>query len=153
MPVTGARKALSHLYRPQGPKLITSAPATPGTVQNIIQSVDLTVPIRGFRIVMKGRLVVGVAAFKDSLQLKFTFTPADTNATPQDLGTPAATTTLVFSSYGSGAGTPTIAIYSLPVILGDLRNSVLPGVIQRAIQPISSLVQSTANGIELLDRK
>jgi hypothetical protein len=272
MPITGQRKALSHLYRPQGPKLISTLAATPGTTPTLIQSVDLTVPIRGFRIVMKGRLVIGVAGmtsvtpehflnllsnvliqgiskrqggnvilwniglaelfafshmtdvrggiftinnqaggdilqyapstplvyfgtssaaaevvftgatgtydyrvtvdfpaypidappgvrsgyilrqdeFKDSLQFKFTFAPADTNATPQGLGTPAATTTLTFSSYGSGAGNPTLDVYALPIVLGDLRNSILPGVIQRSIQPVAGLVQSTANNIELL---
>lgn len=281
MPVTGQRKALSHMYRPQGPKLISSLVATPGTAPTLIQSVDLTVPIRGFRIVMKGRLVVGVAGFtsinpehflnllsnilvqgiskrqggnvilwniglselfsfshmsdvrggmftqnsqtggetlafapstpfilygvqnvtsiptvrgsfdvggvagqtgtydykvvvdlpaypidappgvrsgyilrqdefKDSLQFKFTFAPADTNAVPQGLGVPAGGTTLTFTSYGSGAGSPTLDVYALPIILGDLRNSVLPGVIQRAIQPVAGLVQTTASNIELL---
>src|SRR6267378_2910743 len=62
MPVTGQRKALSHLYRPQGPKLISTIVATPGTIPTLIQSVDLTVPIRGFRLIMKGRLVIGTAA-------------------------------------------------------------------------------------------
>jgi hypothetical protein len=276
MPVTGQRKALSHLYRPQGPKLISTLVATPGTVPTLIQSVDLTVPIRGFRLVMKGRLVVGTAAFttanpehflnlisniliqgiskrqggnvilwniglaelfafshmsdvrggiftinnqtggevqqfapstplvyygfqnvagvatlatgfngatgtydykvtidlpaypidappgvrsgyilrqdefKDSLQFKFTFTPSDTNATPQGLGTPGATSTLTFTAYGSGSGSPTLDVYALPIVLGDLRNSILPGVIQRSVQPVSGLVQSTANNIELL---
>lgn len=281
MPITGQRKALSHLYRPQGPKLIATLLAIPGTAPTLIQSVDLTVPIRGFRIVMKGRLVVGTAGFtnatpenflnllqniliqgiskrqggnvilwniglaelfvfshlsdprggiftvnnqtggetlafapstpliyygvqsvagvptiqgsfnvagvvgavgtydykvivdlpsypidappgvrsgyvlrqdefKDSIQFKFTFSPADTNATPQGLGTPAGGTTLVFTSYGSGSGSPTLDVYALPIILGDLRNSVLPGVIQRSIQPVAGLVQSTGNNIELL---
>lgn len=281
MPITGQRKALSHLYRPQGPKLISTLLATPGSIPTLIQSVDLTVPIRGFRIVMKGRLVVGTAAmtsvnpesflnllqniliqgiskrqggnvilwniglselfafshmsdvrggiftvnnqtggevqqfapaspliyygmqsvagvptlqaafsaggsvgatgtydykvsidlpaypidappgvrsgyilrqdeWKDSLQFKFTFSPADTNAVPQGLGTPAATTTLTFTAYGSGSGSPTLDVYALPIVLGDLRNSVLPGVIQRSIQPVAGLVQSTANNVELL---
>jgi hypothetical protein len=276
MPVTGQRKALSHLYRPQGPKIISTLAGTPGGIPTLIQSVDLTVPIRGFRLVSKGRLVVGTAAFtsvnpehflnllaniliqgiskrqggnvimwniglselfaishmtdvrggmftinnqtggetlafapstplvyygfqnvsgtatlattftgatgtydykitvdlpaypidappgvrsgyvlrqdefKDSIQFKFTFAPADTNATPQGLGTPGATTTLTFSSYGSGSGNPTLDVYALPIVLGDLRNSILPGVIQRSIQPVASLVQSTANNIELL---
>lgn len=281
MPITGQRKALSHLYRPQGPKLISTMVATPGTIPTLIQSVDLTVPIRGFRLVMKGRLVIGTAAmtsitpehflnllaniliqgiskrqggnvilwniglselfafshmsdvrgamltvnngtggetlafapstplvyygvqsvagvptiqgsfaiagtvgavgtydykvvvdlpaypidapagvrsgyilrqdeWKDSIQFKFTFAPADTNATPQGLGTPAGTTTLTFTSYGSGSGSPTLDVYALPIILGDLRNSVLPGVIQRSIQPVAGLVQSTGNNIELL---
>ena len=281
MPVTGQRKALSHLYRPQGPKLISTLTATPGSAPTLIQSVDLTVPIRGFRLVMKGRLVIGTAAFttvnvehllnllsniliqgiskrqggnvvlwniglselfafshmsdvrggifsvnngtggeivamppssplgyygvaeaaniptltglftlggavgavgtydykvvvdlpaypidappgvrsayilrqdewKDSIQFKFSFAPADTNAVPQGLGTPGGTTTLTFTSYGSGSGSPTLDVYALPIVLGDLRNSVLPGVIQRAIQPVASLVQSTGNNLELL---
>lgn len=273
MPVTGQRKALSHLYRPQGPKLISTLLGTPGTIPTLIQSVDLTVPIRGFRLVMKGRLVIGTAGmtsvnpehflnllsniliqgiskrqggnvilwniglselfamshmtdprggmftvnnqaggeilylapgtplvytgipstgaslvpflgavgtydykvtvdlpaypidappgvrsgyilrqdeFKDSLQFKFTFAPSDTNATPQGLGTPAGGTTLAFTAYGSGAGSPTLDVYALPIVLGDLRNSVLPGVIQRSIQPVAGLVQATANNVELL---
>ena len=281
MPITGQRKALSHLYRPQGPKLISTLTATPGSAPTLIQSVDLTVPIRGFRLVMKGRVVVGTAnittvnvehllnllsniliqgiskrqggnvvlwniglselfnfshmsdvrggifsvnngtggevvamapssplgyygvqevasvptlvglfntggtagatgtydykvivdlpaypidapagvrsayilrqdEWKDSIQFKFTFAPADTNATPQGLGTPGVTTTLTFTSYGSGAGSPTLDVYALPIVLGDLRNSILPGVIQRAVQPVGSLVQTTGNNIELL---
>jgi hypothetical protein len=88
--------------------------------------------------------------FKDSLQFKFTFSPADTNAVPQGLGVPAGGTTLVFTAYGSGAGSPTLDVYALPIVLGDLRNSVLPGVIQRSIQPVAGLVQSTGNNVELL---
>src|SRR3974390_1883407 len=239
MPITGQRKALSHLYRPQGPKLISTLSAAPGGVPTLIQSVDLTVPIRGFRLSMKGRIVVvtlafpsvnpenilnllsniliqgiskrqggnvvlwniglselfafshmsdvrggifsvnnqtggevvamppsspmvyfgfssasGVAAlvtlfsaggaagavgtydyrvvvdfpaspiyappgvrscfiiwqnkWEDSIHFKFPFAPADTNAIPQGLGTPGATTTLTFTAYGSGSGNPTL---------------------------------------------
>jgi hypothetical protein len=58
------RKSLSEVYRPVGPKLITSGIAwSSGGQASILQQVDLSLPIRGIRLVFKGRLVVGTAAF------------------------------------------------------------------------------------------
>ena len=64
------RRQLSQIYRPVGPKQVqvglapagTSATALGGTVQ-LTQTFDLSLPIRGLRFTVKGRLVVGTAAF------------------------------------------------------------------------------------------
>src|SRR5271163_391252 len=58
------RKSLSEVYRPTGPKLITSNIAwSSGGSASILQQVDLSLPIRGIRLVFTGRLVIGTAAF------------------------------------------------------------------------------------------
>src|SRR6266852_6523562 len=58
------RKSLGEVYRPAGPKLITSGIAwTSGGSANIAQQIDLSLPIRAIRLVFKGRLVIGTAAF------------------------------------------------------------------------------------------
>jgi hypothetical protein len=64
------RRQLSQIYRPVGPKQVqvgatpsgTAAASLGGTVQ-LTQTFDLSLPIRGLRFVVKGRLVVGTAAF------------------------------------------------------------------------------------------
>lgn len=53
---------LANIYRPSGPKQIQAGlNATPGGVSQLVQVVDLSLPIRGIRIVYKCRLVVGGA--------------------------------------------------------------------------------------------
>lgn len=58
------RKQISQIYRPVGPKIIQTGvafnPAVGGAV-NLAQSVDLTLPILGFQIVIRGRDIIGVA--------------------------------------------------------------------------------------------
>lgn len=267
------RKSLSEVYRPVGPKLITSGIVwTGGGQASILQQVDLSLPIRGIRLVFKGRAVFGTAAFtsvnpegflnlisnvtiqgtnarqkgnltlwnvdlatahgiqhffayrnaivtvnsgagetlvpvpttpwppvgatgyingatgtydfrividfpfhpheanaqgkqplvvpgflvrneewKDSLQILLSFGNQLTNSTGS-LGVAAATTTVVFSSYGSGAGTPTIDLYSLPVVMGlDLKDTVVPGVISRVQTPINTPLQSAGTGVALVN--
>ena len=64
------RRQLSQIYRPIGPKAVqvgitpsgASAASLGGTVQ-LTQTFDLSLPIRGLRFTIKGRLVVGTAAF------------------------------------------------------------------------------------------
>lgn len=56
------RQQVSQIYRPVGPKLITAGlAATSGATLSVIQAVDLSLPIGGFRLVLKGRLVIGGA--------------------------------------------------------------------------------------------
>lgn len=62
MPQTSARTNQANLYRPVGPKLVASnLPWSSGGGFQLVQSVDLSLPLRGFRFVLKGRLVVGTA--------------------------------------------------------------------------------------------
>lgn len=90
--------------------------------------------------------------WKDSLQLNFTFATQAGGAVAGFLGTGAAGTTVVFSSYGSGAGNPTLDVYSLPIIMGlDLKDTVLPGILSRASVPISAILQSAGANVALLN--
>ena len=59
-----SRKALSELYRPVGPKAIqTGIPWASGGQFTLNQAVDLSLPIRGIRIVFRGRNVIGGADY------------------------------------------------------------------------------------------
>lgn len=81
--------------------------------------------------------------WKDSLQIQMQFgTQAGAGATGV-LGVAAGTTTVTFSSYASGSGTPTIDVYSLPILMGlDLKDQVLPGIYSRITQPVTTILQS-----------
>lgn len=90
--------------------------------------------------------------WKDSLQLTVVFaTQAGASATGF-LGIAGATTTVTWSSYGSGAGLPTVDVYSLPVIMGlDIKDQVVPGFMTRIAQPINTPLQSAGSQIVLLN--
>lgn len=81
--------------------------------------------------------------WKDSMQLQLFYgTQAGAGATGS-LGVSAATTTVTFSGYNGVGATPTIDVYSLPVLMGlDLKDTVLPGVYSRITQPVTSILQS-----------
>jgi hypothetical protein len=275
MPLALSRAQLASLFRPTGPKYITTinmptaaGAATGGTV-TVTQQVDLTLPIRGFRLVFKGRIVVATANYtsvnpenllnligtiqitgtnrrqngnvtpwytdlatlfgasmlvstqgptiqingsqaqrpsvpygffsqaganliplttagspydfivsvdlpsapfnlsgltgplelgflirqqewKDSITFKFIF-PTVTDNASNPLGVSAATTVTTFFAFGTGSGSPSIDIYSLPVIMGSTQNTVVPGVLVRSIQPVNTaLLSVTGNNVELL---
>lgn len=267
-----SRQDLANLYRPAGPKLINTVAFVAGGQGAIAQGIDLSLPIRGFRFVFTGRVVVGTAAFtnvnpegllnlisginifgtnarqkgnvtlwnmdlaslfvlkhlfgyrtdlftinsgagdalvpvpttpfpaagatgyfngatgtydfritvdvpfhpfrvngygaqpeivpaflvrneewKDSMQIQFTFGNQLGNAEGA-LGLAAATTTVVFSAYGSGAGSPSISVYSLPVLTGTKLNSaILPGVISRVQTPLAAVLQAAGNQSTLVN--
>lgn len=277
MAVGLSRKQLAELFRPTGPKYITTVnfPTTVGASSggtfSVIQAVDLTLPIRGFRFVIKGRVAVatanyttvnpesllnlitailisginrrqggnatiyqgdlatlfalaqivqtkagyiqvnGVQAYrpgvpvgisstpnnanplvplttagspydfvivldypfapfglsgalgalelgfimrqeewKDSVTFKFT-TPTVLDNSANPLGTSAPTTVTAITAFGAGTGTPSIDIYSLPVILGSTRGLVVPGILSRNVQPINpALFSATTPNVELL---
>jgi hypothetical protein len=90
--------------------------------------------------------------WKDSLSILMSFgTQAGAGATGA-LGVSAGTTTVTFSAYGSGTGTPTIDLYSLPIVMGlDLKDQVLPGVLSRVTTPIATILQSAGTGATLLN--
>lgn len=264
------RKQLGQIYRPVGPKLISGgnqfiSAAGVGTAINLAQAVDLSLPLCGFRLVLKGRLVTGTAAFtsvnpegflnllpsiviqgtnqriggnvtlwnidlatlwvmqhmfgyrpaqfdiaaaevpipttpfpavgatgyingatgtydfrivvdlpsflfdsdaaavatipqflirqeewKDSLLIQIQGGTQQGNATGV-LGVAAATTTVTFSSFGSGTGLPTLDIYSLPIEMGlDLKDQVVPGLLSRVSQPINTVLQSAGTNVALM---
>lgn len=65
---SGARKAVADIYRPGGPKFITTVngltgAAPTGFTKSVVQDVDLTLPLYGFRLVISGRVAVGTANY------------------------------------------------------------------------------------------
>lgn len=90
--------------------------------------------------------------WKDSIQLQFSF-PAQAGAGAVGfLGTSAGTTTVVFSGYGGVGATPTLDVYSLPIIMGlDLKDQVLPGILSRATTPINTILQNAGVATTLLN--
>lgn len=91
--------------------------------------------------------------WKDSLSIQLTFGAQAGAGAVGALGTAAATTTVTFTAYNSGAGSPTIDVYSLPMGMGlDLKDQVLPGILARTSQPISAtLLQSAGTNVVLLN--
>lgn len=100
--------------------------------------------------VMEAGFVARQEEWKDSFTFKFVFpTVLDNAANP--LGTSAATTATAITAFGSGSGTPTIDIYSLPFSMGSVRNHIVPGVLSRTNQPINtSLLTATGVNVELI---
>ena len=90
--------------------------------------------------------------WKDSVQLQFQFVASPSAAVAGPLGTGAAGTTLTFTAYGSGTGTPTLDVYSLPIEMGlTLKDQVLPGVLSRVTQGLSTPLQSAGTNVVLLN--
>lgn len=89
--------------------------------------------------------------WKDSLQILVTGATQAGNSTGA-LGVAAATTTIAFSAFGTGVGTPTLDIYSLPVLMGlNLKDQILPGLISRVSTPVTGAVQTAGNNVSLLN--
>jgi hypothetical protein len=65
-------------------------------------------------------------------------------------GTPAGGTTVTFTAFGSGAGTPTVTVYANYCILGPLAKKVRGAVIIRNEQPVSGAVTAIGNSIRML---
>lgn len=90
--------------------------------------------------------------WKDTVQISATFPLVPNAAVAGPLGTGAAATTHTFSAYGSGAGTPTVDVYSLPIEMGnELKDTVLPGLMSRVATPVTVPLQSAGNGVTLLN--
>jgi hypothetical protein len=90
--------------------------------------------------------------WKDSLQESFTFVASPGGAVAGPLGTGGGTTTLTFSSYGSGAGNPTLDVYSLPIEMGlTLKDQVYPGILSRVATAINTILQAAGNGVTLVN--
>lgn len=84
--------------------------------------------------------------WKDSLYIRFEF-PQIVNGTTHALGADAGTTTHTFTSFGSGAGVPTIDVYGLPVFMGPENDAAqTPGYMSRIAIPVTTLLQA-AGGI------
>ena len=89
--------------------------------------------------------------WKDSLQVLITGATQAGNSTGA-LGVAAATTTVTYTAFGTGSGTPTLDVYSLPVLMGlNLKDQILPGVLSRVSTPITTLVQTAGTNVSLLN--
>ena len=86
----------------------------------------------------------------DSLSVSYNFGAQLGAGATGCLGVAAGTTTLVFTAFGSGAGTPTVDLYVLPVQLGHLQNQVVPGVCTRVQRPLTGVLQGAGNNATLL---
>jgi len=152
-------------YRPGVPMGISSTPSnvnplvpltTAGSPYDFIVQVDI--PFAPFGQsgpnvaggVMESGFIARQEEWKDSFTFKFVFpTVLDNAANP--LGLSAATTVTAITAFGSGSGTPSIDIYSLPYSMGSTRNHVVPGVLSRTTQPINvALLTANGVGVELL---
>ena len=89
--------------------------------------------------------------WKDSISITVTGGTQAGNSTGV-LGVAAATTTIAFTAFGTGAGSPTVDFYSLPVLMGlNLKDQILPGVLSRASTPVTTATQSAGNNVALLN--
>jgi hypothetical protein len=90
--------------------------------------------------------------WKDSLQLTVTFGTQAGGGATGFLGVSAAGTVVTWSAYGSGAGAPTLDVYSLPVIMGlDVKDQVVPGFLTRITQAINTPLQVAGSQVVLLN--
>jgi hypothetical protein len=90
--------------------------------------------------------------WKDSIQIVLGYGAQAGGGATGVLGVSAAGTTITYSAYGSGSGSPTIDIYSLPVLMGTtLKDQILPGVISRVSTPVTAVMQSAGTGVPLLN--
>jgi hypothetical protein len=86
----------------------------------------------------------------DSLSVSFNFGTQLGAGVTGSLGVAAATTTITWHAFNSGAGTPTVDLYVLPVQLGHLQNQVVPGVCTRVQRPITGVLQGAGSNATLL---
>jgi hypothetical protein len=66
------------------------------------------------------------------------------------LGTAAGGTTVALKAFGADTGNATVDVYSLPVQMGSLRDSVLPGIVSRVARPINTVLQAAGSGVSLM---
>jgi hypothetical protein len=119
----------------------------------------ITVPLHPFASQYFGNHPHWVPAFlmrneewKDSVLISGTFPTVVGGAVAGPLGTGAAGTTITLTSYGSGAGTPTVDVYSMPVIMGlDLKDGVLPGVMTRTQVSVNTVLQNAGTNVNILN--
>lgn len=94
--------------------------------------------------------VVRQEEWADTLAVSFQFA-SQANGVTGALGVAAAGTTIATHAFGSAAaGTPTIDVYSLPVQLGSLQNSVIPGIVTRITRPITTEMQAAGVNVSLV---
>lgn len=123
-----------------------------GTVNNFDFIIEFDVPM--FPLISGDGYRPGWALrsseWRDSLQIIINFASLPDNA-ENEIGVSAATSVTTLSAYQSATGSPTLDVYSLTSIMGlDLAPTVLPGVLSRAAQPLTSVVQTTGTNVALI---
>jgi hypothetical protein len=79
----------------------------------------------------------------DSLQLQMFF------GDQTSFGTPGAGTTVAFTAFGSGVGTPTLTVNQVFEILGPLSQNVNPGLVVRSSQNITAGMTAAGNSVQI----
>lgn len=88
--------------------------------------------------------------WKDSLQILLQFIGQGNGAVAGALGMGVAGSTFTFSAFGSATGSPTVDLYSLPMLSGlTAKDSYLPGVVSRVTYPISNILQNAGNQVTI----
>jgi hypothetical protein len=88
----------------------------------------------------------------NTLQVQLTYGTQANAAVEGFYGTGAAGTTYTWTAYASAAGSPTVDVYGLPVIMGnDVKQLVTPGFLARTTQPLTTVLQSSLTNGALLD--
>lgn len=137
---------------------VASNPYFQGSVANYDFIIGLDLPFHPHQSNSYGREPLTVPQYlvrneewKDSLQVLLTGATQTGNSTGA-LGVAAATTVVTYTAFGSASGTPTVDLYSLPVLMGlNLKDQILPGVLSRVSTPVTSLVQSAGTNVALLN--
>jgi hypothetical protein len=137
-----------------GTELAFEQPSTPVTgffngttgTYDIRIVIDLPAYPIGIPPYLRPGYLIRAQEWKDSLFGRFEF-PTIVNGATHALGTDGGTTTHTFTSFGSGAGTPTLDIYALPVFMGAENDAAAtPGYMSRIAIPVTVLLQA-AGGI------
>lgn len=83
--------------------------------------------------------------WNNTVQILLTFAKLTDNAT-NEIGVSAATTTTTLTAFGSGAGNPTVDVYSIPNIAGQQNDAnILPGVLSRTSSIITASLVNGSN--------
>ena len=116
--------------------------------------IAVKIPFYPFNAPKSQRAAFAVRAeeYADSLQVQLEYGRTTDAANACSLGTGAAGTTYVNTSYGAGTGTPMVSLYAIPIEMGTLKDNVLPGMLSRVQAPLnSSLLTSAGTNVNLLN--
>lgn len=157
-PAGGALTAVSDPTTPFPAGAVGSNPYFQGSTGTYDFIIGLDLPFHPHQSNSYGREPLTIPQYlvrneewKDSLQVLITGASQTGNSTGS-LGVAAATTTVTYTAFGTGAGSPTVDLYSLPVLMGlNLKDQILPGVLSRVATPVTSAVQTAGNNVALLN--
>jgi hypothetical protein len=150
--------AMNRLFNPQGNLVIINGVAQPsltkpmgyaaatfGNTGTYDVQIFWTVPVFPYGVPDRQAIqyLYNAAAWGQTLQLQIT------TGDLTSFGTPAGMTTVAFSAFGTGGGSPAIDINLTYASLGPLANSINQAVVVRNVTTINSQLQSNANQVRL----